>query len=114
MNVAYRLAPGLMYRKSPPEQDAAFLRFVRSHPCSVCGTWRGVEACHTGPRGLSTRSDDRSAIPLCRRHHRTNSDSLHALGPLKFEERHRVSIRAIQAELNREYDGLLSRRKGLR
>lgn len=110
MHTAYQLAPGQIYRKSPPEEDVPYLKFVRSHPCAVCGSWYRVESAHTGPRGLATRSNDRLAINLCRRHHQTNSDSLHALGPIKFEERHRVSIREIQRDLNEEYNSLLKRK----
>jgi hypothetical protein len=107
---AYQLAPGPLYQRSKPEEDRMYLAFVRSHPCAVCGSWRGVEAAHTGPRGLSTRASDRSAINLCRRHHQRGNDSLHTLGPVQFEQVHHISIREIQGELNREYDELRKRK----
>lgn len=111
MNTTFRIAPGAFYSGRAPQQDRTYLAFVRSHPCAVCGDWRNVESCHTGPRGLSTRSDDRSAINLCRKHHRLNNDSLHALGPVKFEERHNVVIAELREQLNEEYDALKRARK---
>jgi len=66
----------------------------------VCRTTRSVEAAHTGPHGLSQKSSDLSAIPLCARHHRTAKDSYHKLGPRKFSEAHQVNIPAIVARLS--------------
>ena len=68
-------------------------------PCSVCRTTRAVEAAHTGPHGLSQKSSDRSAIPLCARHHRIGDDSYHKLGPRKFSEVHSLNIPAIVTRL---------------
>jgi len=66
----------------------------------VCGTRRAVEAAHTGPHGLSQKSSDLSAIPLCARHHRTGDDSYHKLGPRKFAEAHQLDLRGIVAGLS--------------
>jgi hypothetical protein len=66
----------------------------------VCLTTCRIEAAHTGPHGLSQKSSDLSAIPLCARHHRTGDDSYHKLGPRKFAEVHQVSVRAIVARLS--------------
>lgn len=104
MSTAYQVAACRLYHGRKPERDAKYLRFVRSHPCAVCGIWRGVESAHSGPRGLSTRADDRSAIPLCHKHHRVANDSLHTLGPVRFEDAHELSIASIQAELQTEFD----------
>jgi hypothetical protein len=99
MSSAWQIAPGPMYRPTPPQKDRDYLRFVRGHQCAVCGAYRPIEAAH-------------SAIPLCIRDHRTGPDSLHALGPVKFEERHNLNIAERRAELNAEYDAL-PRRKGV-
>ncbi|MGA2119544.1 MAG: hypothetical protein ABSH56_32955 [Bryobacteraceae bacterium] len=53
-----------------PIRNPACLQRVRSLPCLVCRTTRAVEAAHTGPHGLSQKSSDLSAIPLCGKHHR--------------------------------------------
>ena len=66
----------------------------------MCRTTRAVEAAHTGPHGLSQKSSDLSAIPLCARHHRTSKDSYHKLGPRKFSEVHQLNIPAIVARLS--------------
>jgi hypothetical protein len=83
-----------------PIRNPGYLRWIRTLPCSVCRTTRGVEAAHTGPHGLSQKSSDLSAIPLCVRHHRTGYDSYHKLGPRKFAEVHRLSIPGIVARLS--------------
>src|SRR5438094_1944810 len=83
-----------------PQRDAKYLAWIRKQPCLVCGTrWR-IEASHTGPRGLAQKSSDRSAIPLCARHHRTGDDSYHKLGPRKFSEVHQLNLPAIVARLS--------------
>src|SRR4051812_45052378 len=87
-------------RRKKPVRNPAYLRWIRSLPCIVCRSrWR-IEAAHTGPHGLGQKSSDLSAIPLCARHHRTGNDSYHQLGPSKFAEVHRISIRDIVARLS--------------
>ena len=83
-----------------PTRNPRYLRWIRTLPCSVCRTTRAVEAAHTGPHGLSQKSSDLSAIPLCGRHHRSGDDSYHRLGPRKFAEVHRVNIQLIVARLS--------------
>ena len=83
-----------------PVRHLGYLQWIRTLPCSVCRTTRAVEAAHTGPHGLSQKSSDWSAIPLCARHHRTGKDSYHRLGPRRFAEVHRLNIPAIVARLS--------------
>ncbi len=57
--------------------DADYIRWVRQQPCclAVRGACSGpVEADHAGPRPVGRRADDRTCIPLCRRHHRQRTD----------------------------------------
>jgi hypothetical protein len=83
-----------------PIRHPGYLQWIRTLPCSVCRTTRAIEAAHTGPHGLSQKSPDLSAIPLCVRHHRTGADSYHKLGPRKFAEVHHLNISAIVARLS--------------
>ena len=83
-----------------PIRHPGYLQWIRTLPCSVCQTTRAVEAAHTGPHGLSQKSSDLWAIPLCARHHRIGDDSYHKLGPRKFAEVHQLNIRAMVARLN--------------
>jgi hypothetical protein len=83
-----------------PVRNPRYLQWIRTLPCSVCRTRRAVEAAHTGPHGLSQKSSDLSAIPLCGRHHRTGDDSYHKLGPRQFAEVHRLDLRGIVAGLS--------------
>ena len=86
--------------RTKPVRNSAYLRWIRSLPCAVCRTRWQIEAAHTGPHGMGQKSSDLSAIPLCARHHRTGDDSYHTLGPLKFAEVHRLSVREIVARLS--------------
>ena len=54
----------------------------------------------TGPHGLSQKSSDLCAIPLCVGHHRTGDDSYHRLGPRRFAEVHQLNVRVIVARLS--------------
>ena len=83
-----------------PVRNPGYLHWIRTLPCAVCRTTRTVEAAHTGPHGISQKSSDLSAIPLCARHHRTGHDSYHKLGPRKFAEVHQLNILAIVARLS--------------
>lgn len=87
-------------KRMPPLRDPKYLAWIRTQPCLVCGVTRGIEASHTGPHGLGQKSSDRSAIPLCHRHHRTGSDSYHRLGPRKFSEVHGLDVPATVRRLN--------------
>jgi hypothetical protein len=83
-----------------PGRNPRYLQWIRTLPCSVCRTTRSVEAAHTGPHGLSQKSSDLWAIPLCVRHHRAGNDSYHKLGPRKFAEVHHLNIPAIVTRLS--------------
>lgn len=82
-----------------PPRSRAYLAWIRTLPCIICGETRGIEASHTGPHGLGQKSSDYSAVPLCVKHHRTGNDSYHRLGPRRFSEVHDVNLRAIAARL---------------
>jgi hypothetical protein len=83
-----------------PFRNLGYLRWIRTLPCAVCRAARGIEAAHSGPHGLSQKSSDLSAIPLCASHHGTGADSYHRLGPRKFCEVHQLNIPAIVARLS--------------
>lgn len=83
-----------------PQRNPRYLAWIRTQPCVVCGTRRGIEAAHTGPHGLGQKSPDSSAIPLCIRHHRTGKDSYHRLGARKFAEVHQLDIPELVRRLN--------------
>ena len=85
-----------------PARHPGYLQWIRTLPCSVCRTTHAVEAAHTGPHGVSQKSSDWSAVPLCARHHRTGDDSYHKLGPRKFSEVHHLNIPAIRGSPERE------------
>jgi hypothetical protein len=83
-----------------PARSSAYLAWIRTQPCLVCGRTRWIEAAHTGLRGLGQKSSDFSAIPLCVAHHRTGRDSYHRLGARQFAQTHNLDIAAIVRRLN--------------
>jgi hypothetical protein len=83
-----------------PARDSRYLAWIRSLPCLVCGATRGIEASHTGLRGLGQKSPDTSAIPSCHLHHRTGANSYHKLGARRFAQVHNLDIPAIVRRLN--------------
>lgn len=69
-------------QRKPREQDAAFLAYVRSLPCTICRR-PGCDAAHIraaapqyGKRytGKGEKPSDKWAVPLCRDHHREQHD----------------------------------------
>ena len=83
----YGIRTETIYIPGKPARDPAYLRFVRSFPCSVCKRGRS-EAAHTGPHGIGQKASDYSTIPLCHKHHTL----LHACGPRIFESQYCISI----------------------
>jgi hypothetical protein len=54
-----------------PTDDPAHLEWVRAQPCCVCGTTVDVEAHHsTVSKGMSLKTSDRDAFPMCAQHHK--------------------------------------------
>jgi len=94
-----------LYKSEKPTQNKGYAAWIRRRPCCVCGSSRGVQAAHTGPKGLRQLSSFRNLIPLCYSHHTGGNSSYHALGPVRFAEVHQLDIPAILAQLNSQ--GLL-------
>lgn len=96
--------------KNPPARSAAFLDYVRSQVCAAwdadgnhCG---GVtEAAHLGITGLSSKSSDFLAVPLCSEHHRTGSGSLHSVGLPTFQLNLGVNLWETSARLQATWQG---------
>ena len=97
-----------------PVDDPRYRAWIRTFPCVVCGSSRQVEAAHTGPHGLAQKSDSRTCLPLCNPvqggHHQTGDDSLHRLGPARFEEVHQLSISGWVKYFNELWDARNARR----
>lgn len=93
---AYRIASQSLIQLPRSIQNRHYLDFVRKLPCCVSGRIWGVDAAHTGGRGLSQKSSDLDCIPLNREFHRPGyPNSYHELGRREFERFHRVNIRKI-------------------
>jgi hypothetical protein len=97
-------------RKKQPGDDPAYLRFIRSLPCELfpclADPCQGrVEAHHAGDHGYAQRAPDRTAIPLCARHHRESTIAAHVMGK-NFWPFHGLDRDSIIRELNERYDQL--------
>src|SRR5437899_8847321 len=91
-------------RPMKPVRDPEYLRFIRGQPCCVCERTWGIEAAHTGPRGLGQKASDHSCIPLCWKHHRKGCDSYHILGRVRFSDVHGLEITVIILRLRSDYE----------
>ena len=74
-----------MAERDPRLRDEAYLAYIRTQPCCICGDDTSTEAAHVrvgsindGKRytGMQEKSHDKWALPLCSRHHRES----HAYG----------------------------------
>lgn len=71
-------------RQPDPRRHAQHLAFVRSLSCCYCGKPPQSEAHHEnfglGDNAMGRKADDKTCVPLCRRHHAER----HNRGPLTF------------------------------
>lgn len=56
-------------KDAPADREAAYLDFVRSHPCTFCHAPGPSDAHHWGHRGVGQKTSDYRTLPLCRKHH---------------------------------------------
>jgi hypothetical protein len=74
--------------KQKPFRSKEYLAFVRTLPCSVCGTDQDVVAHHLigvgGMGGMGTKAPDNYAMPLCSTdHHKIHT--IHLMWPDQWE-----------------------------
>jgi hypothetical protein len=93
-----------------PDRSPDYLAWIRTLGCVVCSRVSGestvIEAAHTnavGPKGMSQKTSDFSAIPLCAAHHRESLDSYHRLGEQRFAREHQFDLPQLVATLNHLY-----------
>ena len=126
-DASLKRSPVRKKRPGPPRRgrvvDKSYIKFIHTLPCAIYKHPRFVvvdgkkidvtthstgqstltEAAHVGERGLGQKCSDREVIPLCAEHHRTGSESHHALGK-KFWEHYGIDREAAITEYNRQYD----------
>ena len=90
-----------------PDRNAEYLAWIRTLGCvicsQVCDGSTVIEAAHTnalGPRGMSQKTSDFSAIPLCSCHHRESPGSYHRLGEQRFARKYRIDLPRLVGGLN--------------
>ncbi len=99
MSSLFQVRPGALTPHAKPVRDPGYLRFIRSFACLVCRPLRYfVDACHTGPHGVSQKACDLTCIPLCRKHHQEYDRN-----PRQFEKAHRLNVATRVAGFNAEY-----------
>jgi len=96
------------FLKEETERDERYLEFIRHQPCCVCG--RAVtknHPHHAGSRGVSTKSSDYEAVPMCALHHTIGTLSVHKMGVDSFQGYHGVDFQKIIIQNLIEYIGEL-------
>jgi hypothetical protein len=99
-------------RRSPrrgrrgPWRSFKYRRFIREHCCCACGSWKFVEAAHTGDHGISSKASDADTIPLCGWCHIGKQGNLHRVGRLRFELEHGIDFGAIIRSLRQEWENI--------
>ena len=92
-------------QRQPRQRDEAYLAFIRSFPCAICGK-TPVEAAHLrvgsindgkSYTGMAEKSSDKWALPLCAFHHRQQHTmnerefwASHGLNPFALSMRYRM------------------------
>ena len=75
MPQAFQVASKFTPRAELPVRNRKYREFIGALPCLVCGTWRNVDAAHTGPHGISTKASDLTCLPLCHFKHHPEFDA---------------------------------------
>jgi hypothetical protein len=83
------------------ERDRAYLVWIRTLPCLVCGR-RPSEAAHLAARAFGQKCSDRETGPLCAWDHRLGPHSHHALGRT-FWQHYRIDRARLIRGLNKSY-----------
>lgn len=87
-------------RRGPP-RDPAYRAWIRTLPCTICGSLWKVEAAHTGcDGGMSMKPSDYSCIPLCRNCHTAAKGAYHRVGKFAFERNYDIDLQALVKSLN--------------
>jgi hypothetical protein len=87
-------------RRGPP-RDPTYRAWIRTLPCTICGSGWRVEAAHTGyDGGMSMKPSDYSCIPLCRNCHTAAKGAYHRIGRPSFEQKFSIDLRALVKGLN--------------
>lgn len=93
--------------RAPPLRDPAYLAFVRTLPCAVCGAPPPSEPSHFGSRGMSQKTDDSRVVPSCREDH----DAFHQTGRLRVRGRELSRVETERLFLAAQVDALTAWRK---
>ena len=94
----------IMIDKALTQRDEAYLEFIRTHPCCICGGYHEdgkVDAHHLQRSGVAVKGPDYSTIPLCRIHH----GEYHQIGQKRFEQRYLINLYVVVLALLAEYIG---------
>jgi hypothetical protein len=92
--------PRRVERRGPP-RDSRYRAWIRTLPCTACGSRWQIEAAHTGSDGgLSQKASDFSCIPLCRNCHTAGLNAYHRVGKEEFERMYRFDFVDLVRALN--------------
>lgn len=96
----------MLRQREPRQRDNKHLDFIRSLPCCICGDDTTTEAAHIrvaslangkNATGMSEKSSDKWALPLCGKHHREQ----HTMAELKFWAKYNIDPFALALTMGR-------------
>ena len=87
-------------RRGPP-RDPSYRAWIRTLPCTICGSVWKVEAAHTGcDGGMSMKASDYSCVPLCKNCHTAAKGAYHRIGKFAFKRNYGIDLQALVKSLN--------------
>lgn len=103
MNKAYPDPKPGKKKKKKRKADEAYLNFIRSQPCIICGQ---KSVAHHEPlkkdNGTALKGPDRETLPLHQEYH----SERHTIGKLTFYEKYQIDHVQVIKDLQNRYDNL--------
>src|SRR3954453_20345848 len=85
-------------------RDPAYRAWIRTHPCSACGTTQSIECAHTGRGGgMARKASDLSSLPFRSCCDRLGPHAYHRVGRAAFERRNRTDCAQVSKTLAAEW-----------
>jgi hypothetical protein len=84
-----------------PARSWRYKAWIRTLPCSSCGTMRNIEAAHTGSDGgKAQKASDYTCVPLCSDCHQFAPGAYHRVSREEFERGRGLDLAQLVKTLN--------------
>jgi hypothetical protein len=86
----------MMFPKPISYKDKKYIKYIESLPCVVgMDCYGDIVAHHVEAGGVGMKCSDYRTISTCQNHHTPGDESIHKLGVSRFEDKHRLDLKAI-------------------